>query len=115
MNTPVPAVLRRVASLGDPVQDGLNRDPVDVLRDDPDPMSRSRAHTQLGCRAAARQDVDRAVFHFRRAVDLDPTDETPKDALRSLGHAAPAEATAVDRPKGWLGRLLERAAKPRAR
>jgi len=81
-------------------------DPVDVIASDPDPMSRSRAHTALGRRAAARSDTDQAIWHYREALDLDPTDEVPKDELRGLGktpHATPAPAPSR------IGRLWKRA------
>jgi Tfp pilus assembly protein PilF len=58
--------------------------PVAVLLEDHDPVHRSRAHTALGQRALARQDVNTAREHLEEATDLDPTDETPKRLLATL-------------------------------
>jgi Flp pilus assembly protein TadD len=76
--------------------------PVEILLEDSDPLNRSRAHTELGRRAVARSDVERAAWHFREAFELDPTDETPRDALRSLGQ--PMSQEPATQP-GLLGRL----------
>ncbi len=86
--------------------DRLNRDPVEVLLEEPDPMERSRAHTELGLRAKAREDVDMAVWHLREAIDLDPTDEQPRDVLRSLGQPGDNKPPPPPAPQqGFVGRL----------
>jgi len=72
----------------DPWTDPVRMDPVDILAEDADPVLRSRAHAELARRAAARNDVDQATLHYREAFDLDPTDETPIEALHSLGVTA---------------------------
>ena len=68
-------------------------DPVHVLVHNADPTSRSKAHQELGRRAAARDDKTMAAFHFKEALDLDPADEvtaedhrrvTPKEAKSLL-------------------------------
>ena len=76
------------------------RDPVHVLVEERDPMVRSRAHRVLGLRARAREDLDRAVWHLREAIELDPTDETSKEILKDL---AP---TGVEKPRGWFSRMV---------
>ena len=87
--------------------DRPNRDPVEVLLEEPDPMQRSRAHTELGLRAKGRDDVDMAVWHLREAIDLDPTDEQPRDVLRSLGQPGESVNTPPAAPasQGLVGRL----------
>ena len=67
------------------MQDRENRDLVQVLIENPDPATRSQAHTELGRRAAAKDDVEKALAHYREAAVLDPTDETPRQAIASLG------------------------------
>lgn len=84
-----------------------SRSPIDVLVEVNDPVRRSRAHTTLGLRALEEEDLDGAVVHLREAVDLDPTDEVPKDALRLIG----ARAEPAPEPRGfgaWLRRLRRR-------
>lgn len=66
------------------MQDRDNRDLVQVLIENPDPAARSRAHSELGRRAEAQDDVEKAVAHYREAALLDPTDEAPRQALASL-------------------------------
>ena len=58
---------------------------VQVLIENPDPSVRARAHAELGRRAAARDDVDKALLHYREAAELDPTDDVPRQALQTLG------------------------------
>lgn len=79
-------------------------DPVEVLVEDGDPVRRARAHTTLGLRALHASDVDGAVVHLREAIDLDPTDEVPKQALRQLG----AQAAPVPEKKAGFGAWLRR-------
>lgn len=82
--------------------------PTHVLLSDSDPQARARAHTALGQRALEREDFSAAASHLREAIDLDPTDEVPKQLLGSM----PPEALKNPRPKGfggWLrGRFLDR-------
>jgi hypothetical protein len=64
------------------------------------------AHLELGRRASARDDVHQAALHFREAMDLDPTDERPREALRRLGLPATPEADAPAPRRGfwrWIG------------
>jgi Flp pilus assembly protein TadD len=70
-------------------------DPVMVLLEDPDPVRRARAHLALGQQALARDAVASATEHLREALDLDPTDETPRELLRQLG------AERRRRPSWW--------------
>ncbi len=74
-------------------------DPVQVLVHNADPTSRSKAHQELGRRAVARDDKTMAAFHFKEALDLDPTDEVTAEELRRV---APAAA------KGLLARMFGR-------
>jgi len=86
-------------------------DPILTLLEDEDPLARSRAHTALGLRAKARADNDSAIAHLREAIDLDPTDETPRDALRSLGVSGQPDAD-NDAPKpNFVTRLWRRITK----
>lgn len=87
------------------MRDSTSDDPIDVLVEDPDPLARARAHTELGLRAKAREQVDLAVFHLREALDLDPTDETPRDVLRSLGRT-PDATVEPPPPRTVFGRIL---------
>lgn len=59
-------------------------DPVSVLVHNADPTSRSKAHQELGRRAMARDDKTMAAFHFKEALDLDPTDEVTAEELRRV-------------------------------
>ena len=59
-------------------------DPVHVLVHNADPASRSKAHQELARRAAARDDKTMAAFHFKEALDLDPTDEVTAEELRRM-------------------------------
>lgn len=61
-----------------------NRDLVQVLIQDPDPMRRSRAHRELGNRAVAREDLGKALRHYEEAFALDPTDEVARDEVKRL-------------------------------
>lgn len=63
--------------------------PVQVLIDEADPVRRSRAHLALGRRAMDRQDLGGATEHLREAVDLDPTDEAPRELLEQIGSLRP--------------------------
>ena len=62
----------------------LVANPVTVLLEDRNPVHRSRAHTQLGQQALARQELELAREHLEEATDLDPTDETPRRLLAQL-------------------------------
>jgi len=62
-----------------------NRDLVQVLIQDPDPMNRSRAHRELGARAAAREDLGKALRHYEEAFAIDPTDEVAREAVSRIG------------------------------
>jgi len=75
--------------------DVLDRHPATVLLDETDPFRRARAHFALGQRAMARNDVDTAMSHLRRAADLDPTDERPKELLHRIQPRQHGRAT------GW--------------
>lgn len=59
-------------------------DPVSVLVHNPDPTCRSKAHQELGRRAAARDDKTMAAFHFKEALELDPTDDVTAEELRRV-------------------------------
>jgi hypothetical protein len=83
-------------------------DPMHTLLENEDPLARSRAHTELGLRAKARADHDAAVTHLREAIDLDPTDETPRDVLRSLGVSGKPEITEEVPKPGFVARLWRR-------
>ncbi len=82
--------------------------PTLVLLSENDPQARARAHTALGQRALQREDFSAAESHLREAIDLDPTDEVPKQLLGTM----PPETLKTARPKGfggWLrGRFLDR-------
>lgn len=60
------------------------RDAVSTLLHEVDPVARSQAHTTLGRKALANDDLDTAEVHLREATDLDPTDEVPKQLLETL-------------------------------
>jgi Tfp pilus assembly protein PilF len=63
--------------------------PALVLLEDTDPQARSKAHTTLGERAIDRHDYTTAEAHLREAIDLDPTDERPKQLLGELPREVP--------------------------
>jgi hypothetical protein len=87
-------------------------DPMLTLLEDEDPLARSRAHTELGLRAKARADDAAAIVHLREAIDLDPTDETPREALRSLGVSGqPDTITEIPKP-GFVARLWRKITQP---
>ena len=65
------------------------RDAVSTLLHDADPVARSRAHTTLGQKALANDDLDTAEVHLREATDLDPTDEVPRQLLESVSRRQP--------------------------
>ena len=83
-------------------------DPVDILVEEHDPVRRARAHTALGLLALEDEDVDGALVHLREAVDLDPTDEVPKDALRQIGARAVTPPPPATGFASWLQRLRRR-------
>lgn len=83
-----------------------NRDLVQVLIQDPDPTNRSRAHRELAVRAAAREDLGKALRHYEEAAAIDPTDEVAREAAQRLG----AEITAPPKLGVW-GRLVRGFAK----
>jgi hypothetical protein len=96
--------------MAQPFPPETRRDPIDVLVDDPDPTTRSRAHVELGLRAKARDDLDMAEWHLREAMDLDPTDETTAEELRSIGKSVEPPPPAV-KPKrfwGWMTGAMRR-------
>lgn len=66
-----------------------SQDPVDVLMHETDPAVRSRAHRELGRRAAVRQDRALAAVHFQEALELDPTDEQTAEELRRVAPTPP--------------------------
>jgi hypothetical protein len=74
------------------------RDAVATLLHDADPVARSKAHTTLGQKALANDDLDTAEVHLREASDLDPTDEVPRELLDRVGRRQP-------RARGWLSFL----------
>ncbi|MFT4625133.1 MAG: Tfp pilus assembly protein PilF [Myxococcota bacterium] len=57
---------------------------VRVLLEETDPVRRSRAHLMLGRRALDRADFVHARDHLESAIDLDPTDERPRVALKAI-------------------------------
>lgn len=80
---------------------------VQVLIEDPSEINRSRAHAQLGQLALDHDNVDKAVLHFKEAVELDPTDEVSRDALALLTEEEePAQSA-------W-GRMWSRMTRPLA-
>ena len=87
----------------------MSSQPALVLMERDEPLMRLAAHLELGDRARVRAEVDMAEFHYREALDLDPTDERPRDALHRLGLA-----TTEPEEKGgfltWMrGRLARKA------
>ena len=62
----------------------MSAEHVTVLLENPDPVSRSRAHRSLAERALAREEIDVARSHYREAVELDPTDEVARAELDRL-------------------------------
>jgi len=60
------------------------RDAVSTLLHEVDPVARCQAHTTLGRKALANDDLDTAEVHLREATDLDPTDEVPRQLLEAL-------------------------------
>jgi hypothetical protein len=90
------------------VPEPTERDPVDVLVEESDPVERSRAHQELARRARARNDDDLAERHLREALDLDPSDETTQEELRRLGRAVTASNDSEPAGGGWLSRWLRR-------
>lgn len=76
------------------------REAVATLLHDADPVARSQAHTTLGRKAIANDDLDTAEVHLKEASDLDPTDEVPRQLLESVSRRQPPRR----RWMGWLGR-----------
>jgi Flp pilus assembly protein TadD len=76
------------------------REAVSTLLHDADPVARAQAHTTLGRKAIANDDLDTAAVHLREAYDLDPTDEIPRQLLESVARRQPAKR----RWMGWLSR-----------
>ncbi|MEZ4235523.1 MAG: hypothetical protein R3F59_05045 [Myxococcota bacterium] len=70
-------------------------DPVVVLMEDPDPIARARAHLALGAMALARNAVEAAAEHLQEAIELDPTDEAPRQLLEQVAEQQQR------RPKRW--------------
>jgi DNA-binding SARP family transcriptional activator len=88
-----------------------NRELVQVLIEDPDPSTRSQAHRELARRAAQKDNIAKAMRHYREAAYLDPTDETSRDALKELEEQAGAQGT--QRRRGVFRRLLRRMSRNR--
>ena len=65
------------------------REAVTTLLHDADPMRRSKAHTTLGEKALANDDLDTAEVHLKEAADLDPTDEVPRTLLQAVAQRQP--------------------------
>ncbi len=57
---------------------------VRILLEETDPVRRARAHYVLSRRALERDDEPSARDHLSEAIDLDPTDERPRVALKDL-------------------------------
>ncbi len=76
--------------------------PALVLLEDGDPLTRARAHTELGKRAIARRDFQTAEEHLLEAIDLDPTDEVPKTLLVEIPKTEPAPRGFAAWVRGWL-------------
>lgn len=74
-------------------------DPVYVLLEEPCPIRRSRAHVALGQQAMSSGDVEVAGEHLREALDLDPTDETPKRLLGQLEESSQGRTSR--RKRSW--------------
>lgn len=81
------------------MRDHANRELVDLLMQEPDPVLRSRAHAELGNRALSSDDLPKAVVHYTEALELDPTDEVSRDQLARLTR---------QKPRGMFGRLFRR-------
>lgn len=76
-------------------------DPVSILIEEPCPIRRSKAHTTLGQRALAGGDLSRASEHLIEAIDLDPTDEEPKQLLHQLERKSTPGAGSSRRKRSW--------------
>ncbi len=66
------------------------RDAVSTLLHEVDPVARCQAHTTLGRKALANDDLDTAEVHLREASDLDPTDEVSRRLLEAVTRRQPA-------------------------
>lgn len=71
------------------MRDTGNRELVDLLTEEPDPVVRSRAHAELGARALSSDNLPKAVVHYQEALELDPTDEVSRDKLERLTRQKP--------------------------
>lgn len=60
------------------------RELVQVLIEEKSTETRCAAHRELARRAAAADDLAKAVRHYREAAVLDPTDEVSREALDRL-------------------------------
>jgi len=80
-----------------------DRELVQVLIEDRDPAARCAAHRELARRAAARDDLAKAVRHYREVAALDPHDVSASEALGRLE----AELGRGNRPRrSVFGRIV---------
>ncbi|TNE86273.1 MAG: hypothetical protein EP330_21260 [Deltaproteobacteria bacterium] len=71
------------------MQEHANRELVDLLMEESDPVVRSRAHAELAQRALSSDNLPKAVVHYQEALELDPTDEISRDQLERLTRQKP--------------------------
>ncbi len=82
---------------------------VRILIEERNPLARSRAHVELGRRAASRGEAQRALQHYREALLLDPTDPDARAVAGELeGQLGRPPAARLG---GVVGRVLGRVAR----
>ena len=84
-----------------------HRDPVSVLIEESNPGARVMAHCELARRAENREDLSRALRHYREAVRLAPQDEQVSERVHVIEAHILAQGLAGKR-RGMLRRLVGR-------